>query len=66
MVNTQQQSTVKAKKTNLEDILTTAKNNGVNAEEMAEILTHQAFYAGWPNVWAAFNSMKKAYVIGKE
>ena len=44
----------------------TAKNNGVNAEEMAEILTHQAFYAGWPNVWAAFNSMKKAYVIGKE
>lgn len=39
-----------------------AKKNGVIKEEMAEILTHQAFYAGWPNVWAAFNSMKKAYV----
>lgn len=39
-----------------------AKENGITAEEMAEILTHQAFYAGWLNVWAAFNSMKKAYV----
>lgn len=39
-----------------------ARKNGITAEEMAEILTHQAFYAGWPNVWAAFNSMKKAYV----
>ena len=39
-----------------------AKKNGVTREEMAEILTHQAFYAGWPNVWPAFNSMKKAYV----
>ena len=39
-----------------------AKKNGVTKEDMAEILTHQAFYAGWPNVWAAFNSMKKAYV----
>ena len=39
-----------------------AKKNGVTKEEMAEILTHQAFYVGWPNVWAAFNSMKKAYV----
>lgn len=39
-----------------------AKKNGVTRDEMAEILTYQAFYAGWPNVWAAFNSMKKAYV----
>lgn len=39
-----------------------AKKNGITADEMAEILTHQAFYAGWPNVWVAFNSMKKAYV----
>ena len=39
-----------------------AKKNGITRDEMAEILTHQAFYAGWPNVWAAFNSMKKAYV----
>ena len=29
--------------------LTTAKQNGVTKAEMAEILTHLAFYAGWPN-----------------
>ena len=40
-----------------------ARKNGITQEEMAEILTHQAFYAGWPNVWAAFNSMKKAYEL---
>ena len=32
-----------------------AKKNGVTAEEMAELITHAAFYAGWPNAWAAFN-----------
>ena len=31
--------------------LTTAKKNGVTRTEMAEILTHLAFYAGWPNAW---------------
>ncbi|MBO5448118.1 MAG: carboxymuconolactone decarboxylase family protein [Ruminococcus sp.] len=31
-----------------------AKNHGVTAEEMAEIITHAAFYAGWPKAWAAF------------
>lgn len=29
--------------------ITNAKNNGITAEEMAEILTHLAFYSGWPN-----------------
>ena len=38
-----------------------AKNNGVTKEEMAEILTHIAFYAGWPNAWAAFNMAKEIY-----
>lgn len=38
-----------------------AKNNGVTAEEMAEILTHVAFYAGWPNAWAAFRMAKEVY-----
>ena len=32
--------------------LTTAKNNGVTKTEIAEILTHSAFYAGWPKAWA--------------
>ncbi len=39
--------------------LTTAKKNGVTRTEMAEILTHLAFYAGWPNAWAAFRMERK-------
>lgn len=38
-----------------------AKNHGVSAEEMAEILTHAAFYAGWPKAWAAFRMAKEVY-----
>jgi len=36
-----------------------AKNHGVTKEEMAEILTHAAFYAGWPKAWAAFGMAKE-------
>lgn len=39
----------------------TAKKNGVTKTEMAEILTHLAFYAGWPNAWAAFRVIKEVY-----
>lgn len=28
--------------------LESAKKNGITKEEIAEILTHAAFYAGWP------------------
>ena len=35
-----------------------AKNNGITKKEMAEILTHIAFYAGWPNAWAVFRMAK--------
>lgn len=38
-----------------------AKANGVTAEEMAEVLTHAAFYAGWPKAWAAFRMAKEVY-----
>ena len=38
-----------------------AKKHGVTAEEMAELLTHAAFYAGWPNAWAAFRMAKEVY-----
>ncbi len=38
-----------------------AKKHGVTREEMAEILTHAAFYAGWPKAWAAFNMAKEVY-----
>ncbi|MBP1920828.1 carboxymuconolactone decarboxylase family protein [Youngiibacter multivorans] len=38
-----------------------AKNHGVSAEEMAEVITHLAFYAGWPNAWAAFSLARQVY-----
>lgn len=38
-----------------------AKKHGVTGEEMAEILTHVAFYAGWPKAWAAFRMAKEVY-----
>lgn len=41
--------------------LITAKNNGVTAEEIAEIITHAAFYSGWPKAWAAFHLAKEVY-----
>lgn len=41
--------------------LASAKANGVTKEEMAAILTQLAFYAGWPNAWAAFRMAKEVY-----
>ena len=38
--------------------LESAKKNGITKEEIAEILTHAAFYAGWPKAWAAFRMAK--------
>lgn len=38
-----------------------AKKNGITKEEMAEIITHLAFYAGWPNAWAIFKMAKEVY-----
>ena len=41
--------------------LTTAKKHGVTRQEMAEVLTHAAFYAGWPKAWAAFRMAKEVW-----
>lgn len=41
--------------------LMSAKNNGITKEEIAEILTHAAFYAGWPKAWAAFKMAKDVW-----
>ena len=41
--------------------LMSAKNNGVTRAEIAEILTHAAFYAGWPKAWAAFRMAKEVW-----
>lgn len=38
-----------------------AKANGVTQKEMAAIVTHAAFYAGWPKAWAVFNLAKEVY-----
>ena len=41
--------------------LAAAKQNGITRQEMAEILTHAAFYAGWPKAWAAFRMAKEVW-----
>jgi 4-carboxymuconolactone decarboxylase len=41
--------------------LESAKKNGITKTEMAEILTHAAFYAGWPKAWAAFRMAKEVW-----
>lgn len=38
-----------------------AKQNGVTRTEISEILTHIAFYAGWPNAWGAFSIAKEVW-----
>lgn len=41
--------------------LKTAKENGITKNEIAEILTHAAFYAGWSKAWAAFRMAKNIW-----
>ena len=38
-----------------------AKKNGITRVEAAEIITHIAFYAGWPKAWAAFRLAKDVW-----
>ena len=41
--------------------LQNAKNNGITRTEIAEAITHVAFYAGWPKAWAAFRLAKEVW-----
>lgn len=41
--------------------LESARKNGITQTEIAEILTHAAFYAGWPKAWAAFRMAKEVW-----
>ena len=41
--------------------LETAKQNGITKSEIAEIITHAAFYAGWSKAWAAFRLAKNVW-----
>lgn len=38
-----------------------AKENGITKTEIAEAITHIAFYAGWPKAWAAFRLAKDIF-----
>ena len=38
-----------------------AKENGITKEEIAEIVTHAAFYCGWPKAWAVFRMAKEVW-----
>ena len=44
--------------------LMSAKANGITREEIAEIVTHAAFYAGWPKAWAVFRMAKEVWNEG--
>lgn len=37
------------------------KKHGITRREIAAILTQAAFYAGWPNAWAAFRMAKEVW-----
>lgn len=41
--------------------LMTAKANDITKEEIAEIVTHAAFYCGWPKAWAVFKTAKEIW-----
>ena len=45
--------------------LQNAKNHGVTQKEIAAVITHAAFYAGWPKAWAVFNLAKEVWEIGE-
>lgn len=38
-----------------------AKKNGITKAEIAEIVTHAAFYCGWPKAWAVFRLAKEVW-----
>lgn len=46
--------------------LQNAKDHGVTRREIAAIITHVAFYAGWPKGWAVFNLAKEVWNVKEE
>ena len=43
--------------------LENAKQHGVTQKEIAAVITHVAFYAGWPKAWAVFNRAKEVWAL---
>ncbi|SPC40128.1 carboxymuconolactone decarboxylase family protein [Latilactobacillus fuchuensis] len=49
---------------NLEQLpahLKIGRANGITKTEIAEVITHLAFYVGWPKAWSAFNMAKTIF-----
>ncbi len=45
----------------LKSHLLKARENGLTQEEIVEVITHLAFYAGWPKAWAVFRMAKEVF-----
>lgn len=41
--------------------LTNAKEHGVTKKEISAVITHTAFYCGWPKAWAVFGLAKEVW-----
>ncbi len=45
----------------LKSHLLLGKEHGLRKEELVEVFTHLAFYAGWPKAWSAFALLREVY-----
>jgi alkylhydroperoxidase/carboxymuconolactone decarboxylase family protein YurZ/quercetin dioxygenase-like cupin family protein len=43
--------------------LNRGKQNGITKTEISEVITHLAFYVGWPKAWSAFNLAREIFVV---
>jgi len=41
--------------------LRVARTNGATEDELVEVITHLAFYAGWPKAWSAMAVAKQVF-----
>jgi 4-carboxymuconolactone decarboxylase len=46
--------------------LSYAVQNGVKQEELIEVITHLAFYSGWPNAMSAIMAAKEVFAKARE
>ena len=45
----------------LKSHLEIGKEHGLTKEEVVEVVTQLAFYAGWPKAWSTFSLIEKVY-----
>lgn len=45
----------------LKSHLILGKEHGIKKEEVIEIVTHLAFYVGWPKAWSTFSLVEEVY-----